>query len=164
MMTNVSEMLKYLAMTAGAAAASAGLSASAATPAADSQKAEPQRPNVLFIIAEDMTLDLSCYGRTDVRTPNLDCLASEGVLYTNARCAAPLSSPTRSAMMTGLHQVITGAHNHRSNRDKPLPADITPFPTPRWLLTSTMRRNLPAHRGNSSSTPGIHSHIAGVRT
>lgn len=128
MMTNVSEMLKYLAMTAGAAAASAGLSASAAAPAADSQKAEPQRPNVLFIIAEDMTLDLSCYGRTDVRTPNLDRLASEGVLYTNARCAAPLSSPTRSAMMTGLHQVITGAHNHRSNRDKPLPADITPFP------------------------------------
>lgn len=86
------------------------------------------RPNIVFILAEDMTLDLGCYGRNDVKTPNIDRLAEEGVVYTNARCVAPLSSPTRSSMMTGLHHTITGSHNHRSNHDVPLPdVNVKPF-------------------------------------
>lgn len=93
----------------------------------ETKAASSERPNILWIIAEDMTLDLGCYGCPEVKTPNLDRLASEGVMYTNARCCAPLSSPTRSAMMTGLHHTITGSHNHRSNRDKALPDSIKPF-------------------------------------
>lgn len=90
------------------------------------------RPNILFVLAEDMTLDLGCYGRTDVKTPNIDRLASEGVMYTNARCVAPISSPTRSSMMTGLHHEITGSHNHRSHRDTALPDTLVkPFT---WYL------------------------------
>ena len=89
--------------------------------------ADNERPNILWIIAEDMTLDLGCYGCPAVRTPNIDRLAAEGVMYTNARCCAPLSSPTRSAMLTGLHHTITASHNHRSNRDKALPDSIKPF-------------------------------------
>ena len=95
---------------------------------AQAQEKAPVRPDILFILAEDMTLDLGCFGRTDVQTPNIDRLASEGVVYTNARCVAPLSSPTRSAMMTGLHHEITASHNHRSHRDRPLPENIVPFP------------------------------------
>lgn len=91
------------------------------------ETAENSRPNILWIIAEDMTLDLGCYGCPAVKTPNIDKLAAEGVMYTNARCCAPLSSPTRSAMMTGLHHTITSSHNHRSNRDKALPDSIKPF-------------------------------------
>lgn len=86
-----------------------------------------EQPNIMLIIAEDMTLDLGCYGRTDVRTPNIDRLAAEGVMFTNARSCAPISSPTRAAMMTGLHQEITQSHNHRSHRDKPLPEPYHPF-------------------------------------
>lgn len=93
------------------------------------------KPNILLVIAEDMTLDLGCYGRTDVRTPNIDRLASEGVMYTNARCVAPLSSPTRSAMMTGLHHTITGSHNHRSHREDPLP-DTTVVPFTNYLRSA----------------------------
>ena len=89
--------------------------------------ADNERPNILWIIAEDMTLDLGCYGCPAVKTPNIDRLAAEGVMYTNARCCAPLSSPTRSAMLTGLHHTITASHNHRSNRDKALPDSIKPF-------------------------------------
>ena len=85
-----------------------------------------QRPNILFIIAEDMTLDLECYGCQGVQTPNLNRLASEGVMYTNARCCSSISSPTRSAMMTGMHQTTIDAHNHRSNRSVPLPAGVLP--------------------------------------
>ena len=111
-------LLLLLAASAGAAAT--------AFPAKAQQNLS--RPNILFILAEDMTLDLGCYGRTDVKTPNIDRLASEGVVYTNARCVAPLSSPTRSAMMTGMSQEITASHNHRSNHDRPLPEDIVPYP------------------------------------
>lgn len=85
-----------------------------------------QRPNILFIIAEDMSLDLECYGCQGVQTPNLNRLASEGVMYTNARCCSSISSPTRSAMMTGMHQTTIDAHNHRSNRSAPLPAGVLP--------------------------------------
>ena len=81
----------------------------------------------MLIIAEDMTLDLGCYGRTDVRTPNIDRLAAEGVMFTNARSCAPISSPTRAAMMTGLHHEITQSHNHRSRRDTPLQEPYHPF-------------------------------------
>lgn len=94
---------------------------------AEGENVPDTRPNILFILAEDMTLDLGCYGRTDVKTPNIDRFASEGVVYNNARCVAPLSSPTRSSMMTGLHHEITASHNHRSNRNVPLPEGIVPF-------------------------------------
>ncbi|MCS3024544.1 sulfatase-like hydrolase/transferase [Bacteroides xylanisolvens] len=79
-----------------------------------------QKPNILWIMAEDMGQDLECYGMKAVRTPNLNKMASEGVLYRSACCTAPISSPSRSAMMTGVHQTIINAHNHRSNRNLPL--------------------------------------------
>ena len=73
-----------------------------------------------------MSLDLECYGCKGVQTPNINRLAESGVMYTNARCCSSISSPTRSAMMTGLHQTVSGTHNHRSLRDTPLPAGILP--------------------------------------
>jgi len=60
------------------------------------------RPNILFILADDMGWgDLSCYGRPDYRTPNLDKLALEGVRFTNAYSAAPVCTPTRVGHLTG---------------------------------------------------------------
>ncbi len=97
-----------------------------------------------------MTLDLGCSGRTDVRTPNIDRLAAEGVVYTNARCVAPLSSPTRSAMMTGLHHEITASHNHRTNRDRPLPGNSTSSPASRPART-------PANSSPAGSEPSASS-------
>lgn len=86
-----------------------------------------QRPNVVLVMAEDMTLDLGCYGMKAVKTPVLDRLASEGIMYTNAHCSAPISSPSRSSLMTGIQCTVFDASSHRSNRDKPLPSDILPF-------------------------------------
>ncbi|MCF8379841.1 MAG: sulfatase-like hydrolase/transferase [Bacteroidales bacterium] len=84
------------------------------------------QPNIVFIISEDICPDLSCYGRTDLSTPNLDSLASEGVRYTNAFSTSPVCSPSRSAIMTGLYQTSFGAHNHRSDIGN-LPDSIVPF-------------------------------------
>lgn len=87
----------------------------------------PQKPNIIWIMAEDMGQDLECYGMKAVRTPNLNKMASEGVLYKSACCTAPISSPSRSAMMTGVHQTVINAHNHRSNRDLPLDEKFKPI-------------------------------------
>ena len=77
------------------------------------------RPNVLWILAEDFSPDLGCYGNDLVQTPNLDGLASEGVRYTQCICTAPVCSAARSALMTGMFQTSVGVHNHRSHRDEP---------------------------------------------
>src|SRR5215467_13383444 len=62
----------------------------------------PKRPNILFILADDLGYgDLSCYGRPDYRTPVLDTLARQGVKFTSAYAAAPVCTPSRCAFMTG---------------------------------------------------------------
>ena len=67
-----------------------------------SQHKEKVRPNVIFILADDLGwTDLSCYGSRFYETPNLDQLAKEGVRFTNAYAACPVSSPTRASFQTG---------------------------------------------------------------
>lgn len=87
----------------------------------------PDKPNIVWIMAEDMSLDLECYGMAAVKTPNLNLMAQEGVLYNAAVCTNPISSPNRSAMITGATQVVTNTHNHRSNRDVPLNTNFKPI-------------------------------------
>lgn len=84
------------------------------------------RPNILWLVAEDFGPDLECYGTSQVWTPNLDRLASQGVRYTRAYTTAPVCSASRSAFMTGMYQTTIGAHNHRSHRDDgyQLPAGV----------------------------------------
>lgn len=73
------------------------------------QAADVGRPNLLFIMADDLGWrDLSCYGSTFHRTPNLDKLAARGVKFTQAYAANPLCSPTRSSVLTGLWPARTG--------------------------------------------------------
>jgi len=75
------------------------------------------RPNILWIIAEDLSPDLGCYGNELVKTPNIDRLASQGAMYTNAFVTGPVCSASRSAFMTGMYQTSIDAHNHRSHRE-----------------------------------------------
>ncbi|WP_087521980.1 sulfatase family protein [Polaribacter sp. SA4-12] len=86
-----------------------------------------QRPNIIWIMAEDMSTDLETYGMPNVKTPNLNKMASEGIRFDNAFVTNPICSPSRSAMMVGTHQVITNSHNHRSNRNTPLDSQFKPF-------------------------------------
>ncbi|AZM63756.1 twin-arginine translocation pathway signal protein [Streptomyces sp. WAC 01420] len=59
-------------------------------------------PNILYILADDLGWgDLACYGSTAIRTPNLDRLAAEGVLFTHAYAGSPWCSPTRISLYTG---------------------------------------------------------------
>src|SRR6266536_2484031 len=83
----------------------------------ESPAADPPRPNILRLIAEDFGQHLGSYGTREVSSPNLDALAKAGVRYTRFFTTAPVCSPSRSAFMTGMYQTTLGAHNHRSHRD-----------------------------------------------
>ncbi len=87
-----------------------------------------EKPNILWILIEDWSADLSCYGTPLVHTPNIDKLADDGIRFERAYTTAPVCSSSRSAMMTGFHQNYIGAHQHRTSNKKPLPYGIKPIP------------------------------------
>ena len=73
----------------------------AVAPAAE-QEPKPRKPNVLLILVDDLGYaDLGCYGSKDIRTPNIDKLAKDGVRLTDSYAAAAICSPTRAALITG---------------------------------------------------------------
>lgn len=82
---------------------SAAVAATAMAGGADAQNAGiPQRPNILFILADDLGYgDLSSYGRPDYSTPVLDNMVKEGMKFTDAYASAPVCTPTRCAFHTG---------------------------------------------------------------
>ena len=89
------------------------------------------RPNIVWIIPDDMSANFSCYGETAIETPNVDRLAASGVKFTNAYVTAPVCSTCRSAFITGMYQTTIGAHHHRSGRGVEkirLPEDIQLVP------------------------------------
>jgi len=93
------------------------------------------RPNILWLISEDTSPDMGCYGDTLVKTPNLDRLAREGTLFTNAFVTAPVCSASRSGFMTGMYQTSIGAHHHRSHR-----SDGYQLPGPTRVITEYFRQ------------------------
>ncbi|MGI8746086.1 MAG: sulfatase family protein [Bryobacteraceae bacterium] len=78
--------------------------------------AAADRPNILWIIGDDLGAELSCYGYGGVNTPHIDRLAARGTRFTQFHTTAPVCSPSRSAFNVGLYQTTTGTQNHRSHR------------------------------------------------
>lgn len=94
----------------------------------------PSKPNVLFIAVDDLNNWLGCLnGNSNTKTPNFDKLASQGVLFSNAHCQAPLCGPSRASLMSGLRPSTTGIYGMISddkirNEDNPATKDITFLP------------------------------------
>ena len=89
------------------------------------------RPNVLWFIVDDMSANFGSYGETTIATPHVDRLAKEGTRFSRAYVTAPVCSPCRSALVTGMYQTTIGAHHHRSGRGElkiNLPKEVTPTP------------------------------------
>jgi arylsulfatase A-like enzyme len=71
----------------------------------------PEHPNVLFIAVDDLNTWLGCLsGYSNTKTPHMDKLASQGVLFSNAHCQAPLCGPSRASLMSGLRPSTTGIY------------------------------------------------------
>ncbi len=75
---------------------------SALLASASARGAASDKPNIVFILADDLGYaDLSSYGATKLRTPNIDSLATQGVLFTDAHTEASTCTPTRYGLLTG---------------------------------------------------------------
>lgn len=107
----------------------ASLSAGMAPQAADAPAA---RPNILWLVSEDTTTTLACYGDTTAPTPTIDRMARDGIVYD--RCfTQPVCAPSRATLITGVHAASFGPAEHmRANGH--LPAGLQGFPA---LLRAT---------------------------
>jgi arylsulfatase A-like enzyme len=89
------------------------------------------RPNILWLVSEDNSPFLGCYGDNFATTPNLDKLASKGVLYTNAFANAPVCAANRSTLINGMYSCSTGTHHMRS---------VNPIPDYMKFYSSYLRK------------------------
>lgn len=118
----------FLKIAAGASVATAMPSAALAA----TRTAATDPPNIIFIMADDLGFaDLGCYGQKNIKTPNIDRLAAEGLRFTNFYAGCTVCAPSRSVLMTGQH---TGHTTVRGNKSKvtggrvplnPDPDDVT---------------------------------------
>src|SRR3954471_21817910 len=83
----------------------------AMTPGINSYGADAKRPNIVFILADDLGYtDLACYGSKYYETPNIDRLAAEGMRFTNGYSCGPNCQPSRAALMSGQYGPRTGVY------------------------------------------------------
>ena len=95
-----------------------------------------ERPNILFIMIDDLGwMDLKCQGNPHLHTPNIDRFATQGIRFTDAYAAAPVCSPTRAAVMTGLSPARLHLTNHLPDQERFTPKDSTLLPAEmrEWL-------------------------------
>ncbi len=87
--------------------------------------AEAKRPNVLFLISDDLNNLLGCYGDPLAKTPNIDRLAARGVLFERAYCAFPLCGPSRNSFLTGLYPNSTGIQANSQIFRQTIPSHVS---------------------------------------
>lgn len=80
-----------------------------------------ERPNIVWLMGEDMGPELGCYGDLNADTPNMDRLAGQGVRFTHCYTHAPVCAPSRSGLITGRYPIRIGTHHMRSTLLKPPP-------------------------------------------
>lgn len=85
--------------------------ASSETPAAPAEKAGREKPNIVFILADDLGYtDVACYGSKYYETPNIDRMAAQGIRFTDGYTCGPNCQPTRAALMSGQYGPRTGVY------------------------------------------------------
>src|SRR5205085_5213213 len=82
------------------------------------------RPNIVWIVAEDISPNLGCYADPDAVTPNLDRFAAQGARFTRCFTHAPVCAPSRSGLITGVYPTTLGSHHMRSKLVKAPPTYV----------------------------------------
>jgi arylsulfatase A-like enzyme len=84
------------------------------------------RPNVLFIALDDLNDWIKVLDpNAPIQTPNIECLAERGVLFTKAYCASAACNPSRTSILTGLRPSTTGVYGNKTDWRKALPNAVT---------------------------------------
>ncbi len=103
-----------------------------------SQDSHKKNPNIIFILADDLGYaDLSCMGQKKFSTPNIDSLASKGVLFTQHYSGSSVSAPSRSCLITGQH---TGHTVIRGNKELPIEGQH-PLPSETYTIFKMLKDN-----------------------
>lgn len=84
-----------------------------------------KRPNILFIIVDDLRQELNCYGKSQIISPNIDRLAKRGVLFTNSYCNAPVCGASRASFLTGVRPSKNRFLIANTWADKDLPGHLS---------------------------------------
>ena len=90
----------------------------------------PRRPNVIYVMTDDQTIDqMSCYGSTLIKTPNMDRLAAEGVRFTRSYVTNSLCAPSRATVLTGCYSHVHGIRGNSEGREiEVLDPNLPTFP------------------------------------
>ena len=100
------------------------------------------RPNVLFILADDLGWgDIGCYGHPELKTPHLDQLAAEGLRFTQFYVNAPACSPSRAAFLTGRYPGRLGIHAHIAGPDRNADRGIVDFLDPEAITLMDLMKS-----------------------
>jgi arylsulfatase A-like enzyme len=83
------------------------------------------RPNVLFIAVDDLRPDIGCYGHPEAKTPNIDALASRGMVFRRAYCQQAVCSPSRTSLLTGLRPDSTKVYDLETHFRDTIPNVVT---------------------------------------
>lgn len=87
---------------------------------------DKKKPNILFLAVDDLRPELGCYGSPVARSPNIDRLASEGLLFKRAFCQQAICGPSRASLMSGVRPESLGVlHNYTLLRQSDMPNVIT---------------------------------------
>ncbi|MBZ0255506.1 sulfatase [bacterium] len=87
--------------------------------------AADQKPNVLFIPVDDLRPQLGCYGKTNIHSPHIDRLASEGVLFERTYCNVPVCGASRASLLTGVRPTPTRFVGYNTRAKEDLPGALT---------------------------------------
>ena len=106
--------------------------------AVDNKEGQKDKPNIIFILADDLGYaDLSCLGQNKFSTPNIDKLASQGMLFSQHYSGSSVSAPSRSCLITGQH---TGHTVIRGNKEIPVEGQH-PLPSDTYTIFKMLKAN-----------------------
>jgi iduronate 2-sulfatase len=118
------------------------------------------RPNVLFIVADDLNVDLACYGHPQVKTPNLDKLRAQGMVFDRAYSQYPLCNPSRNSFLSGLYPGTSGNLSNGRHLRETAP-DVVTLPQ---LFKANGYRTISSGKVFHHEDPGSWSAISNLRT
>ncbi|MEY4385584.1 MAG: hypothetical protein RLY20_867 [Verrucomicrobiota bacterium] len=120
MKKHLTKYLPFLSL-AFCSAVAPGLSTPTANAAQNGLAETPKRPNILFIVVDDLRPELGCYGSAQVKSPNLDRLAAQSVLFTHAYCQVPVCGASRASLMTSVLPAPNRFKNYLTRADEDAP-------------------------------------------
>lgn len=138
----------------------AGLLVAGAVTSFGGASQQPEKLNVLFVMVDDLNVDMACYGHPVVQTPNIDQFRERGMIFNKAYSQYPLCNPSRNSILTGLYPGTSGNLNNGQNIREVVP-DVVTLPQ---VFKNNGYRAVTTGKIFHQKDPLSWSHISNMRT